>query len=316
MKRILIIDGLNLFIRNWSAVPSMNANGEPNGGVVGSLRSIKMLVRDMNPSDVIVVWDGKGGAQKRRDMYSGYKDGRKPKLNRQYDFESQEQSSKNMGDQYLKLRQMIDMIGVTQIEIDAVEADDVIAFICTSIFHAAQKIIVSSDRDFFQLVDKNTLVYSPTKKVLHTTAEVKNVYGVLPGNYIYVKALTGDGSDNIKGIKGIGEKTAAKLFPFLNDHPSDTEEIFNYANLNVTKSAKYKSILENKEVILQNVKLMQLSSTIMSIQAVRATRQAVENSQPKFMLTELKLSFLRDGIQITDSDFFPVFEHQKVKGSA
>ena len=80
---ILIIDGMNTFIRNFIVVPSMDTNGEPNGGVIGFLRSLKFLIREFKPSKVVIVWDGEGGSKKRRNIYIDYKSGRKPRTNRE-----------------------------------------------------------------------------------------------------------------------------------------------------------------------------------------------------------------------------------------
>lgn len=319
MNKVLIIDGLNMFIRNWVVVPMMNTNGDHIGGVIGFLRSLKLLIRENQPTRVIITWDGKGGSQKRRGVYAEYKAGRKPRVNRQYDFgESPEQSQADLAKQYALTRRYLDMLGLAQIEVEAVEADDIIGFLCRGIFEGTDKVVVSSDKDFFQLIDPKTVVYSPTKKVYYSGDVLKERFGVIPENFIYMKSLMGDGSDNIKGIKGVGEKTVVKLFPFLSEHESSLEEIFQHAEANEKKSPKYKAVLDGRELLITNFKLMQLTSPIISPQTVRAIRYSVEQERTPLNSTALKMAFLRDGVQITDQDFFIIFSeyHKRAEKEA
>ena len=88
----LIVDSTNLFIRNYSAVPSMNEDGQYTGGVVGFLKSLALAVRSFKPTRVILVFDGKGGSQRRRKLFPQYKENRKPpiRLNRSYDMTTEQ----------------------------------------------------------------------------------------------------------------------------------------------------------------------------------------------------------------------------------
>lgn len=307
-ERLLVVDGLNQFIRNWTIVPATNVHGEPNGGVVGFLRSLKVIMRDVHPSLVVVAWDGEGGSIRRRSMHSGYKDGRRPRVNRTYNFESPEASAVNLKVQYTKLRQLLDLLGVVQLEVPHVEADDVIAFVSKHVVPGKQKVIVSSDRDLWQLLDRKTLIYSPTKKKYYSMGDLRNDHGILPENYILMKALMGDGSDNVKGIKGIGEKTTIKLFPFLGERLSTLTDVFQFSEEHKDESPKYRSILDNRELLIANVELMQLTSPIISAHSAMVLRKALESPDTKFVFSEFKLALLRDGIQLTDSDFFAVFQ--------
>lgn len=302
----------NTFVRSWAAVPSMDSNGEPNGGVVGFIRSLKFVMRDVRPDRVIVVWDGEGGSMKRRSVYKDYKAGRKPRINRQYDFETPEQSMVNLKVQYAKLRQVLPLLGVLQVELPDVEADDVVAFICRQLRDESQKVILSSDKDFWQLLDPRTIVYSPSKKKYYTKDDLREELGVLAENYIYVKAMVGDGSDNIKGLKGIGVKTAAKLFPFLSERPTTLDEIVAHAEANREKSPRYKAVADERETLSTNLQLMQLTSPIISAQAGRIIRTAIE-VDPSFNLSEMRIVMLRDGIQVVDGDLFSVFESYKMR---
>lgn len=303
--KILILDGHNTFIRNWMVVPSMNANGDPVGGIVGFIRTLKKMIREHSPTCVLVVWDGIGGSQKRRGVLSEYKEGRKPRANRTYDFESADDSRRNIDWQRAKVKLVLEVLGVRQIETSDVEADDVIAYASKWIFSDAQKVIVSTDRDFIQLVDDKTSVYSASKDVLWTPTQVMEKLGLLPENFIYMKCLTGDASDNIDGFDGFGPKTVVKLFPFLAERPVRLEEIIEHARLGASKP-KYKSVIEGKDKLIMNYKLMQLSSPTMSIQTAHAARNAALTSA-RFNLTEFRLLLARESLPIEDKDLFEVF---------
>jgi DNA polymerase-1 len=316
--RILIVDGHNTFIRSWAVVPTLDSNGEHVGGITGFLGSLRARMADVRPELVIVVWDGKGGSSKRRGVLAEYKAGRRPHTNRKYDFEeSPEEGRANLQMQHLKIRSYLKMIGVIQIEIDDIEADDVIGFLCQHLLKDRDKVVVSSDKDFLQLIDCNTLVYSPSKKDYYTRAKVKQEYGVLSENFVYLKALMGDASDNIGNIRpegskqGFGLKTSVKLFPFLGEKESSVQEIVEYAR---TKSGpKYRAVVEQKDRLAQNVELMQLRIPIISAQSVAKIRGALERDIPSFVMSEFKISLLRDGMQIMDPDMFNVFGEYNVR---
>lgn len=313
---ILIVDGMNLFIRNFCVVPTMDTNGNSIGGLTGFLKGLKNMVKDCSPDKVIVAWDGEGGSARRRGIFAEYKAGRKVRLNREDDLESQDDSFKNMGAQLTKLRTLLGLLGVVQIDSPGIEADDVIAFLCRFVFPDDKKVVLTSDRDMLQLIDANTVVYSPTKKIYWTRPEMLEKVGVLPENYIYVKAMMGDGSDNIPGLGGIGEKTAVKLFPFLAERPSNVEEIRSHSEANVGTNPRYKGVLDKWERFLENVKLMQLSHPIISSQSARTIRISATEQKPRFVFTEFKLQLIRDGIQVIDQDLVGVFQSYRMRAES
>lgn len=302
--RWLVIDGLNLFIRNFCVMPTMDRDGNPIGGLVGFIRTLKNLMNDNAPDRVVVCWDGEGGSRRRRGIFAEYKQGRKVRTNRTYDLEGPGDQQDNFADQVQKLKRVLRCIGTVQVECQEVEADDAIAYLCNHVLPAEdESIVVSSDRDLLQLVGPRCLVYSPSKKVYWTTSEVREKTGVLPENYIFVKALMGDSSDNIPGVGGIGEKTAVKLFPFLADRATTLAEILEHAEANQETSAKYKGVLASKDRLAENVKLMQLSSPIISAQAARTVRES-SSVKPTFSVTDLRLDIVRMGLEGVDADLF------------
>lgn len=302
--RWLVVDGLNLFIRNFCVMPTMDKDGNPIGGLVGFIRTLKILMNDNAPGRVVVCWDGEGGSRRRRGIFAEYKQGRKVRTNRTYDLESPDDQADNFGDQVQKLKRILRHIGVVQVECDNIEADDAVAYLANWVVPPEDEVvIVSSDRDFLQLVGPRTLVYSPSKKVYWTSAEVKAQTGVLPENHVFLKALMGDKSDNIPGVGGIGEKTAVKLFPFLAERPSTLGEILEHAEANKEASAKYKGVLESRERLVENLKLMSLTSPIISAQASRTVRES-SSVPPRFSVTDLRLDVARMGLEGVDADFF------------
>ena len=318
--RILIVDGHNNFIRSWAVVPTLDANGEHVGGVTGFLSGLRARLTDVGPERIIVVWDGKGGSAKRRGVLAEYKAGRKPHTNRKYDFgETPDEGHANLQMQHRRLRSYLGLIGVTQIEIDDIEADDVIGFLCRHVFDDRQKVVVSSDKDFLQLVDARTIVYSGSKKAYLGSARVLEEHGVLAENFIYLKALAGDGSDNIAGIKpkgskqGFGPKSVVKLFPFLGTAPSSLDEIVVFAAAHVDRSPKYVAVVEQRDRLEQNIGLMQLTVPIIGSRSVAAIRHSLEGPIPSFSMTEFKMALLRDGMQLTDPELFGALSEYNVR---
>lgn len=315
---IVVLDGLNIFLRQWAANPHMDSNGEPVGGLVGTLRVVKNMLRDTQCLKFIVAWDGEGGSGKRRGIYADYKAGRKPRANRQYDHDSLDESQKNLRSQRQRLATYLTTLGVTQVEVDGVEADDVIAYLCLANSEQS-KVIVSSDRDFLQLVNEKTLIYSPVKKLFFGSPEVVKETGCLPENYILMKSVCGDGSDNIKGIKNLGPKTMAKFFPELSVRNLTLSELFELAEKATPKGMREKELLKEllaaRELVMTNHKLMSLSGPMISAHAGLSIRNQLDAKSPALNITSCRMALARDGIQIVDQDFFSSFTRYSIRSA-
>ena len=200
----------------FGAVPTLNDDGEHVGGVTGFLLSLGSLIRKTNPTRLLVVFDGKGGSHRRKKLYEGYKDGRSglTKLNRLAGYEDLENQRQSMRNQLLTLIHYLDMLPLQVCCLDYIEADDVIAY-CSKHIFKNEVIIVSSDKDFFQLVDDRVSVYYPPRKHIFKPNDVYELYGVPSRNLIFYRIIDGDKSDNIKGVKGIGGKTIVNKLKFL-----------------------------------------------------------------------------------------------------
>ena len=265
-SEVLLVDGLNTFFRAFMAVPSMNDNGLHVGGIAGFLQTIGYAAKLLNPTRIVIVFDGNGGSMKRRKIYPEYKAQRKTNLryNRSYeDLTSDEIEDRNIQSQLLRLIGYLDTLPVTCMSMDHVEADDTIAYAAQEYFKDSNHVyIMSSDRDFLQLVNEKIQVWSPTKKKLYGCAEILLEYGISCENFINYRILSGDESDNIDGITGSGLKTVIKCFPQFRDHIKyNLEQIYTHCEQNKKRYKLYNTILENKPIMERNLALMQLTDT-------------------------------------------------------
>lgn len=302
MKRLLIIDGLHNFYRAWIKNPSVTPNGTPIGGVVGTLRILQSLFDKIKPTKVVFVWDGGDGSVRRRQIDSNYKNGRKPsRLNRQFNLtEAEEQNGKNY--QQLRLIEYLNNLPIIQLLEDGTEADDVISYISQlAEFEDYQKIIVSSDKDFYQLCNNNTVIYRPIKDVFVNTKKLIEEYGIHPTNFALARAICGDKSDNLPGIKGAGLKTIGKRFDFLSeDKYYNLTHVFDYAKLRSveeeTKHLKiYHEILENEDIIDKNYRLMQLYVPTISVQSKMSIKHILNNAELNFAKFSVQKLMIEDG---------------------
>ena len=149
--KVLIIDGLNTFIRVFSVIPTTNDDGVHVGGMVGFLRSIGYTINMFRPTRVIIVFDGKGGSTRRRKLYPEYKQNRKTKyrVNRSYDFASQEDEKQNMIMQLQRIVEYLDTLPVTVLSYDNIEADDTIGYLCRQVLTKSEITLCLQIKIFF-----------------------------------------------------------------------------------------------------------------------------------------------------------------------
>jgi DNA polymerase-1 len=262
-SHLLVIDGLNTFIRVFSAVPALNDDGMHIGGVTGFLRSIAAVIRKHKPTRCVIVFDGKGGSVRRKQMYPNYKANRanKTAFNRYKEFASIQDEQQSMKRQYGRMIQYLQCLPITTLAIDNIEADDAIAYIANEIFTEQENkvTIVSTDRDFLQLVNNRISVWSPIKKKMYTPNVMREEFGIDAKNYLLYRALTGDKSDNIPGVNGVGLKTMIKRLPIITENKQlSVEEFVEYASNAEKKYKVHETIESNSETIQLNYKLMQL----------------------------------------------------------
>jgi len=286
---ILIVDGMNTFIRSMAVVKISNDNGIPIGGYAGFLMSIGYAIKLLKPTRCILVFDGKDGSKQRKEIYSEYKANRIEKRTKPRNsyYNTVEFEDKSMRFQMSRLGSYLTCLPVQNIIIDYVEADDVISYIVNKEeFKDSNKYIMSTDQDFYQLINKNTFVYSPTKKIIIDENYINNTYnGLIPKNFIILKTLQGDVSDNIPKIRGTGVKTLNKHLPILfEDKQIQINDIYIYLNNHEVKVKKYKvlqAINEGKDLLELNYKLMQLNEPLISENNKLEINNMLNNPIPK-----------------------------------
>ena len=298
-SHLLIIDGLNTFIRVFSAVPALNDDGQHIGGVTGFLRSVAANIRQHKPTRCVIVFDGKGGSVRRKAIYPNYKANRanKTAFNRYQEFASLVDEQDSMRQQFGRLAQYLNCLPITTLSIDNVEADDIMAYIANELYTEKENkaTIVSTDRDFLQLVNDRISVWSPIKKKLYTPSLMKEEFGFSPCNYLLYRAFIGDKSDNIPGLKGVGPKSLIKYFPIIcEDREITVDEIVEYAGSVEKKYKVHEIVLNNKDTLQLNHQLMQLKEVDIHGGAKLVTLDKVKGPVDRTNTYEFKKMFMAD----------------------
>jgi DNA polymerase-1 len=296
---LMIFDGLNTFIRSFAATPSTNEDGEHIGGITGFLYSIGKCIRDFKPSRCIIVFDGVGGSKRRKKIYKNYKANRAntTRLRRHdHHYASIDEEQEAMRWQFSRLVSYLDCLPVTFLSMDGIEADDTIAYIAQMYRETSKQItVVSTDRDFYQLVDDKIQIWSPIKKKMYDINRVIDEYGVHPKNYVMYRSFTGDKSDNIPGVSGIGPKTLLKHIPNLNNGTQySLDALWKICNDKLDESKTYQKILNNQDIISNNWRLMNLELLDIPAATKSNIRKIMESSVTELNKTEFRKLFMED----------------------
>ena len=260
-SRVLLIDSMNTFLRSFAMIPAINPQGNHVGGLVGFLKSLGYVIKLIRPTRVILVFDGQGNITNRRNTYAEYKANRQIKRITNFKvFSTLEEESDSISTQMLRLLDYLKCLPVNISIIDKIEADDTIAYLSQKL--KDDVIIYSADQDFLQLVNKRITVYSPIKKKFYRPNDVYEQYGMHPYNFITMKCLMGDKSDNLEGIKGLGPKKIAKVIPEIVGREINLDYLVHYASTQDT--LMHKRITENKVNLETNEKMMSLKDPLMS----------------------------------------------------
>jgi DNA polymerase-1 len=292
MSKVMFIDGLNMFIRSYIVNPQMDKHGNPIGGCIGFLKSLQKVSRKFQPDEVIVVWDGHEGSQRKRALNKKYKEGRGPiRFNRRLIQLDPKEQAKNKAYQLIRLMEYLNELPIIQITIDFVEADDVIAYGARHPYYGGwDKIIVSSDKDFFQLCDKYTSIYRPIQDKVVTEQNILDEFKIHPNNFALARAIAGDPSDNLPGVSGVGLKTIAKRFPFMvNEEEYDCEKIVSTCAMQAKRLKLHENIIKSADLVKNNYKIMQLYHP--NIRPVN--RIFIDNTIMKFEPEFSKLNFIK-----------------------
>ena len=261
--KVLLIDGLNLFFRNFAMMNMVNPDGVHIGGLGGFFRPLGAMIRQTQPTSVYVVFDGAGSTANRKNLLSEYKGSRNLQRITNWDaFDSLEEEHDAKVDQIVRVIQYLKLLPVKTTIIDKVEADDIIAVLAEKLVEKYNStcFIVSSDKDFVQLVTDKIILYRPIEKEYYTPQAVKEKYGVSPHNFILYKTLLGDNSDNIPGVKGLGSKGIFKKFPELQKQDLTLSEIFDISTRKFKDHVVYSRIVQDQDRLETSYKVMDLST--------------------------------------------------------
>lgn len=289
MIKTLLVDGNNLFKIGFHGAKDVFNNGDHVGGVFHFVNILRKFLEEHNHDKVVVFWDGESNSSIRKSIYPQYKENRRESMN-EYKYDS-----------YLyqrsRVKQYLEEIFVRQIEVEDNEADDLIAYYC-KISKDENIIIFSADKDLTQLISDRVTIYSPITKQYFKKGDMISINKVdIPHyNVLITKVFTGDKSDNIDGIQGLGEKTLVKMFPQLQEKPCTIEEILDCAqNIPQTKPSK----------TLTNLLTGKTKSTILGEQFYSTNKKIVDLTNP--LITEngkeLVEQILTDTIDPTDRGY-------------
>lgn len=292
-EKVLIFDMMYLFKSNYAVRPLITENGTMLGGVGGALRTIINTVNKFKAKTVVCVFDGKDHTKKRQSMYSGYKANRgKNKNTLMSPFGLSEQEEQKDKEFQLKLlKHIVKLLPVKVVAVTGMEADDLIGYLTHDYYADAhgQRIIVSSDKDFVQLINENTVYYFLLKKKLYNMSNIHELWDVPKENIIFVRCIEGDSSDNIGGINGVGLKTLFKIMPEIKEIPFTTLDSFvnfiqenkqRFTELNKKgepKSKKAHSLYEGIDIIKRNYELMQLTNIKPSVKGELFIQEIMNN---------------------------------------
>ena len=246
MSKLLLVDGNSIINRAFFAVigraPMTAPDGTPTGAVNGFFNTLLSVKDEINPDKICVLFDLKAPTF-RHKMYADYKAQRKGMM-------------PELSAQMPVAKELLDFMGIKRMEMEGYEADDLIGTLSLLGKEQGDEVfILSGDHDDFQLIDDNVSVILPQSgknkpsRVLFDRKMFEDTYGVKPEVFVYVKALMGDNSDNIKGVEKVGEKTAFKL---ISDYGS-IDGIFD--NLDKLTPSLRAHMSESRELVDLNIKL-------------------------------------------------------------
>jgi len=234
VTKTLLVDGDNLFKIGFHGVKELFSDGSHIGGVYHFINTLRRFLEEHNHDKVVVFWDGDSNSSIRKSLYPQYKGNRRQDMN-EYKYES-------YLSQKARVKMYLEEVFVRQVEMVNNEADDLIAYY-SQIATNEEIIIFSADKDLTQLIGPRITIYSPVAKRYFKDGDkiTINKVDIPHQNVTLCKIFTGDKSDNIDGIEGLGEKTLVKLFPEMLTKLCTIDEILSNAR-NIKQKKPTKSL--------------------------------------------------------------------------
>jgi DNA polymerase-1 len=276
VSKTLLVDGDNLFKIGFHGVKELYNDGSHSGGVYHFINVLRRFLDEHNHDKVVVFWDGDSNSSIRKSIYPSYKGNRRQDMN-DYKYESYLQ-------QKARVKTYLEEVFVRQVEMINNEADDLIAYYC-KIATQENIIIFSADKDLTQLISERVTIYSPIHKQYFKNGDKISINKVdIPHQNVTVcKIFTGDKSDNIEGIEGLGEKTLVKLFPQMQEKSCTVEELLDNArnipqkkpmkSLSNILTGKTKSGIFGEEFYTINSKIVDLNNPLITDEGKQLVEQ-------------------------------------------
>jgi DNA polymerase-1 len=278
-SKLLIVDGANAIYRAFFGVPSLRSpSGVPTNAALGFVNMLSKVLREEAPDGAVIVFDPPGKTF-RHEMFADYKAGR-------------DAMPEDLRSQIPLVRALVEAQRIPIVEVPGFEADDVIATLVTRMPAPAEVVIVSTDKDLMQLVTDRVTLLDGMRDRRYDPAAVKERFGVEPARILDVRALVGDPSDNIPGVRGIGAKGAAKLI----EEWGDLDTLLANAEQVKAKRAR-EALLEQRDAALLSRKLSTLVCDVaLSLEPGDLQRQEPDTVKLRELYSELGFTRLLEGL--------------------
>jgi len=322
--RTLLIDGQWNLKRNfYKRKDLMGANRKLCGGTFGFLDSTKSVINRLMPDRVIVFWDGFHAGKLRYNIYKPYKANRKKNWEnetRVIATEGHGITNEKDAEDFQLLSQKIDVqvyleeLFVRQAELDYIEADDLIAYYILGCKNPDEHIyIYSRDQDFFQLISDNVSMVNPDSMDIITKTNFKEKYGYVVDNALLLKCFSGDSSDGISGVHGVGVPTLLKHFPDMITEKYTYGRLVEecYEKQKKKKLKTYEKIIQAQDTLYRNAELMNLKKPFLNQEAIdEVDKIRVSTFNDEGSIENAMKMFAKDGFNQffgTDNFFGPFY---------
>lgn len=313
--RILFIDGWNVLIAQNAVASIIDENAMQIGMYVSTMNMIRTFVDKFKPTKIVFAMDGPQAGERRRKLYSGYKAGRRVKAKtssiilkegEEPDDYTKYTSQGAFTFQMERIFNFLKNLPITTVIVPYCEGDDLIAYLALKNKDNYECVIVSGDQDYCQLIQDGISVYNWRTKTYYNRQMFIEKYSIIPENYIFMKILLGDHSDEVKGVHGIGKKTFPYFHDILTQQPYDNVSEFVEAvknmdlekvdtrSKNAIKKLWAEDVVENMFLLYQVMKLDENCLKLHHIDILRGQIVEQENrgfARIKASITMQKHSF-------------------------
>jgi|APSaa5957512535_1039671.scaffolds.fasta_scaffold113486_2 DNA polymerase I len=288
MSNVLLIDGMSVFMQMWHSFSCYDHKGVQSNGVGGFLNIIGNFIDEIKPLKVFIIWDT-GPSRHRRNINNEYK---KRKFKRS---QSDIQSRTRQIAQTIKI---LKDTPVCQIYINGCESVDIIAYLCKTQYNKYNKVIVSTNKNLYQLIDEKIRCFSPIKRLYITKESIRNEFRIFSKNFAVANSLCGDVSTNVKGIKGLGFVRLSKMFPSVQDRKIKLSEIYQTSKNMSLKNKLYSKIYMNFTMIQDNWNLIQLENATIDNEQISQIDDIIKQHSSDFEHQKLLISLAKTQLPI------------------